>query len=140
LAFVSLALLAVPIAQAHPALDPPAPSPGPSLTYVTQTARSPATVWLTGVKGGARIRPGIGDQPVIAPSGQQVAASLYARRVTVRGRSVVGAEISGNGRTLLIEERSFLESASARRVARVPFGGGRSRVLVSHGAEASWNA
>jgi hypothetical protein len=63
-----------------------------------------------------------------------------ARRVTVRGRSVVGAGISGNGRTLLIEEGSFLESASAGRLATVPFGGGRSRVLVSHGAEASWNA
>jgi hypothetical protein len=63
-----------------------------------------------------------------------------ARRVTVRGRSVVGAGISGDGRTLLIEEGSFLEEASAGRVATVPFAGGRSRVLISHGAEASWNA
>jgi hypothetical protein len=63
-----------------------------------------------------------------------------ARRVTVGGRSVVGAGISGNGRTLLIEEGPVFEVASAGRVATVPFGGGRSRVLVSHGAEASWNA
>jgi Tol biopolymer transport system component len=63
-----------------------------------------------------------------------------ARRVTVRGRSVVGAGISRDGRTLLIEEGSFLEEASAGRVATVPFAGGRSRVLVSHGAQASWNA
>jgi Tol biopolymer transport system component len=63
-----------------------------------------------------------------------------ARRVTVRGRSVVGAGISGNGRTLLIEEGSFLEEASAGRVATVPFGGGGSRVLISHGSQASWNA
>jgi hypothetical protein len=63
-----------------------------------------------------------------------------ARRVTVRGRSVVGAGISGDGRTLLIEEGSFLEEASAGRVATVPFAGGRSRVLISHGAQVSWNA
>jgi hypothetical protein len=63
-----------------------------------------------------------------------------ARRVLVRGRSVVGAGISGDGRTLLIEQGSFLEEASAGRVATVPFGGGRPRVLVSHGADASWNA
>jgi hypothetical protein len=62
------------------------------------------------------------------------------RRVTVRGRSVVGAGISRDGRTLLIEEGSFLEEASAGRVATVPFAGGRSSVLVSHGAQASWNA
>jgi hypothetical protein len=62
------------------------------------------------------------------------------RMVTARGRSVVGAGISGNGRTLLIEQGSFFESASAGRVATVPFGGGRLTVLVSHGAEASWNA
>jgi Tol biopolymer transport system component len=63
-----------------------------------------------------------------------------ARRVTVSGRSVVGAGISGDGRTLLIEQGSFLEEASAGRVATVPFGGGRPRVLISHGAQASWNA
>jgi hypothetical protein len=63
-----------------------------------------------------------------------------ARRVTVRGRSVVGAGISRDGRTLLIEEGAFLEAAAAGRVATVPFAGGRSRVLVSHGAQASWNA
>jgi hypothetical protein len=358
LAFASLALLAAPIAAANPAVDPPAASPGPSLAYVTQTARSPATVWLTPVKGGARIRLGSGTQPLIAPGGQQVAASLSgtgggsetgpalvvwgiggapltyfdlatvtatplawsrdlrylavelqstaatnpasanstsgsglavidlglhtvtmvargqiygasfapnrsdrivyarasssslsasvnlflsnpdgsrvsaltrdgrslnpvwgsrgiafdkerlrgndapvyqiwlrspsgssvrrltnigvrslasglvplafstdgkrllaefegqdtseawtvrvltggARRLTVRGRSVVGAGISGNGRTLLIEEGSFLEEASAGRVSTVPFAGGRSTVLISHGAQASWNA
>jgi hypothetical protein len=351
LALASPALLAAPIALANPTVDPAPANPGPSLVYVTQTSRSPATVWLRPVGGGATIRLGPGTQPLIAPSGQQVAASLSgtgggsetgpalvvwatggpplmyfnlatvtanplawspdlrylavelqsagnttsgsglavidlgshsvtmiargqiygasfapdgsdrivygraasqsvsaaanlylsnpdgsglraltrdgrslnpvwgrrgiaydkerlrrndapvyeiwlrsvsgssihrltsmrvrslasglvplafstdgtrllaefegqdtseawtvsvptrrARRVVVRGSSVVGAGISGNGRTLLIEQGSFLEEASAGRVATVPFGGGRLRVLVSHGAEASWNA
>src|SRR5262249_35135274 len=63
-------------ALANPTVDPPPPSSGPSLVYVTQTARSPATVWLSPLEGGARIRLGPGTEPLIAPSGQQVAASL----------------------------------------------------------------
>jgi hypothetical protein len=63
-----------------------------------------------------------------------------ARRVTVRGRAVVGTGISRSGRTLLVEEGSFLEEASAGRISTVPFAGGPSRVLISHGAQSSWNA
>jgi hypothetical protein len=44
------------------------------------------------------------------------------------------------GQTLLIEEGSFLEAASAGRVAAVPFGAERSRVLVSGGSQGGWSA
>src|SRR5262249_61771411 len=55
LALASPALLLAPIALANPTVDPPPPSSGPSLVYVTQTARSPATVWLSPLQDGATI-------------------------------------------------------------------------------------
>ena len=62
-----------------------------------------------------------------------------ARRVKVRGRSVVGAGLSGDGRTLLIDEGGLNGPASEGRVATAPFAGGRSKVLVAHGSQSSWN-
>ncbi len=62
-----------------------------------------------------------------------------ARRVTVRGHSVLGAGISRDGGSLLVDENGLFGPASSSRVALVPFGGGRSKVLVAHGAQASWN-
>jgi hypothetical protein len=67
------------------------------------------------------------------------AVSGRARRVTVRGRSVQGAGISRDGTTLLVDENAFENPPSSGRVATVPFAGGRSKVLVSHGSEGSWN-
>jgi len=66
-------------------------------------------------------------------------ASGRARRVTVRGRSAQGAGISSDGNTLLIDENAFEEAPSKGRVATIPFAGGRSTILVAHGAEGSWN-
>jgi hypothetical protein len=66
-------------------------------------------------------------------------ASGRARRLTVGRRGVVGAGISRDGHTVLIDEGSFEEPASNGRVAVIPFAGGRSKVLVGHGAEGSWN-
>jgi hypothetical protein len=100
LASAALLLLAAPLALASPTVvDPPPPAPGPSLAYVTQTARSPATVWLTRVKGGARIRLGIGDQPLIAPSGQQVAASLYGTGASSESGPALAVWGTGGGPT-----------------------------------------
>jgi Tol biopolymer transport system component len=62
-----------------------------------------------------------------------------ARRVTVRGRSVVGAGLSSDGKTLLIDEGGLEGPASEGRVATMPFAGGRSKLLVAHGSQASWN-
>ncbi len=66
-------------------------------------------------------------------------ASGHARRLTVRRRSVVGAGISRDGRAVLIDEGSFEEPASNGRIATIPFAGGRSKVLVRHGSQGSWN-
>jgi hypothetical protein len=63
-----------------------------------------------------------------------------ARDVTVRGRPVLGVGISSDGSTLLVDENALFEPPSSARVATVPFGGGRSHVLIAHGSQASWNA
>jgi hypothetical protein len=65
--------------------------------------------------------------------------SGHARAVTVRGRAVVGAGISASGSTLLIDENALFGPPSNARVATVPFAGGHAKVLVPHGAQASWN-
>jgi hypothetical protein len=66
-------------------------------------------------------------------------AGARARRLIVRGHSVVGAGISRNGATVLVDEGSFEQPPSHGRIAGVAFSGGRSTVLVAHGAQASWN-
>ena len=62
-----------------------------------------------------------------------------ARRLTVRGRSVQAAGLSSDGATVLVNEGGFDGPASEGRVAAMPFAGGRSTVLVTHGSQASWN-
>ena len=65
--------------------------------------------------------------------------SKRARRLTVRGQPVLGAGLSGDGRTVLIDESSLESPPSDGHVAEIPFAGGRSKVLVAHGSQASWN-
>ncbi len=62
-----------------------------------------------------------------------------ARSVTVHGQMVQGAGISSDGSTLLIDAGSFEQPPSHGRIATVPFAGGRAKVLIAHGAQASWN-
>jgi hypothetical protein len=62
-----------------------------------------------------------------------------AHRLTVRGRSVQAAGISGDGKTVLVNEGGFEGPASEGRIATMPFAGGLSKVLVAHGSQASWN-
>jgi hypothetical protein len=66
-------------------------------------------------------------------------ANGRARRLTARGRSVMAAGISADGASVLVDEGAFEEPPSDGHVATLPFGGGRSTVLVAHGAQASWN-
>jgi hypothetical protein len=63
-----------------------------------------------------------------------------ARALTVHGRSVLGAGISGSGGTLLVEEDELFGPPSGPRIATIPFAGGRSHVIVAHGSQASWNS
>jgi hypothetical protein len=62
-----------------------------------------------------------------------------ARRVISHGSTVIGAGISSDGGTLLIEEGAFEQPPSHARIATIPFAGGRSKVIVAHGSQASWN-
>jgi hypothetical protein len=62
-----------------------------------------------------------------------------ARRLTLGRRQLIGAGISRDGRTVLIDQGSFEEPPSSGRVLAIPFAGGRAKVLVAHGAQASWN-
>jgi hypothetical protein len=66
-------------------------------------------------------------------------ASGRARSVTVHGRSVIGAGISSDGSTLLIDEDSFEQPPSHGRIATIPYAGGHSKVVVAHGSQASWS-
>jgi hypothetical protein len=55
------------------------------------------------------------------------------------GESVMGAGISSDGRTLLIDEGSFEAPPSHGRISTIRFAGGRPRVLVKHASQASWD-
>jgi Tol biopolymer transport system component len=66
-------------------------------------------------------------------------ASGRARAVSVRNDSVQAAGISSDGSTLLLDVGGFEQSASHARIMTMPFGGGRTTLLVAHGSQASWN-
>lgn len=67
--------LLVPVASAGISL---APSGGPTtIAYVTQTASSQPLVWTIRTDGTQNTRIGPGFTPLIAPAGQQIAASLF---------------------------------------------------------------
>ncbi len=67
-------------------------------------------------------------------------SSGRARSVTVHGQMVQGAGISADGSTLLLDAGSFEQPPSHGQIVTVPFAGGRAKVLVAHGSQASWNA
>jgi hypothetical protein len=67
------------------------------------------------------------------------AVSGRAREVAVHNQMAQGAGISADGSTLLIDVGSFEQPPSGGRIEEVPFAGGHAKVLVGHGAQASWN-
>jgi hypothetical protein len=66
-------------------------------------------------------------------------ATGRARPVIARGNAVIGAGISADGSTLLVDEDAFEQPLSHARIATIPFAGGHSTVIVAHGSQASWN-
>jgi hypothetical protein len=88
--------------------------------------------------GGGRLLAELEGEDTIGAYAVNV-ASGRARNVTVHGHAVIGAGISDSGSALLIDEDSFEQPSSNGRIATVPFAGGRSKVLIAHGAQASWN-
>lgn len=62
------------------------------------------------------------------------------RQLTTPGRhSLMGAGISQDGTTLLVDEDSFEGPPSSGRIVLIPFEGGPTHVLVAHAGQASWN-
>jgi hypothetical protein len=77
---IVLALLALGIsvsARAEGSAAPEETSPAPRLAYVTETATSTSKVWLASVSGSEPKLLGPGGQPLLSPSGQSVAVSLF---------------------------------------------------------------
>jgi hypothetical protein len=66
-------------------------------------------------------------------------ASRRARRVRAGRHFVQGAGISRDGSTLLLDVDGFENPPSSGRIATLPFAGGPLKVLVAHGAQASWS-
>lgn len=67
-------------------------------------------------------------------------ASGRVRQLTTPGvHYLVGAGISQDGSTLLVDEDSFERAPSSGRVVTIPFAGGPAHLLVAHAAQASWN-
>jgi len=66
-------------------------------------------------------------------------ASGRVRSVTIHGQAVIGAGISSDGSTLLLDQGAFMQPPSHGRIVTVPFAGGPAKVLVAHGSQASWN-
>ena len=64
-------------------------------------------------------------------------ASGRARDLTGRFDGVIGADLSADGRTVLVQ-RGYFDDPKHQSVATIPFGGGRSTVLVRHGSAPSW--
>jgi hypothetical protein len=62
-----------------------------------------------------------------------------ARRLTQGRASVVAGGISADGESALVEIGGFLAPPSRGRIATLPFGGGRARVLIRRGGSPSWN-
>jgi hypothetical protein len=62
-----------------------------------------------------------------------------ARAVRVGRQEVQGAGISSDGGTLLLNTDSFEQAPSHGRIVTVPWRGGSPTLLITHGAQASWN-
>src|SRR5215213_10254098 len=64
-------------------------------------------------------------------------ASGRARDLTGRFDGVIGANLSADGSTVLVQ-RGYFDDPRHQSVATIPFNGGRATVLVRHGSEPSW--
>jgi len=73
-----LCALAVCVARAQASgASTAAVAAGAKLAYVTETSSSASTVWVANADGTGAQSLGLGDDPLISPNGQMVAASLF---------------------------------------------------------------
>ena len=87
----------------------PLPARAATVAYVAETASSPAVVWALRSDGTHLTRLGPGTQPLVAPSGQQVAASLFGLGAGNQERGPAIAIYSTEGQPA----RQFLNQAIA---------------------------
>jgi Tol biopolymer transport system component len=64
-------------------------------------------------------------------------ASGRAQDLTGRFDGVIGANLSPDGSTVLVQ-RGYFDDPKHQSVATIPFRGGRATMLVRHGSEPSW--
>jgi Tol biopolymer transport system component len=64
-------------------------------------------------------------------------SSGRARDLTGRFDGVIGANLSPDGSTVLVQ-RGYFDDPRHQSVATIPFGGGSATTLIRHGSEPSW--
>jgi hypothetical protein len=117
-------------------------SPTPGASTARRLTNVPANKLVVGLvpiafsAGGSRLLSEFEGQDTSAAWTVRV-PSGRARQVTVGRQFVIGAGISRDGGSLLVDLGSFESPPSSGRIATVPFAGGRPRVLIAHGAQAS---
>jgi hypothetical protein len=119
-------------------LASPGGAPVRRLTHVRVGALVQGLVPLAFSADGSRMLAQFEGQDTIEAYAVNV-ASGRARGVRTHGSAVIGAGISADGSTLLIDEGSFEQPPSQGRIAAIPFAGGHPRVLVAHASQASWD-
>ena len=98
-ALLSLSLTTLSVTPAVAIVPSPLPAPAgggavsetgnaPAIAYVTETARSLPSAWIAGAAGQEAKRLGPGDEPLLAPDGQWVAAGLSGAASTEAGPAV----------------------------------------------------
>jgi hypothetical protein len=92
-----------------------------------------ATAWSA---GGTRLLAEYGGQDTSEAWTVDV-ASGHARDLTGRFDGVIGADLSADGTTVLVQ-RGYFDDPRHQSIATIPFPGGRATVLVRHGSAPSW--
>lgn len=72
-----------------------------------------------------------------SPAPLLVLPARRARDLTGRFDGVIGAALSADGTTVLVQ-RGYFDDPRRQSVATIPFAGGRATVLVRHGSAPSW--
>jgi hypothetical protein len=108
------------------------------LTHIAVDSLAQGLVPLAFSSDGGRLLAEFEGQDQTAAYAVEV-ASGRARRAISHGSTVIGAGISSDGGTLLIEEDAFEQQPSHARIATIPFAGGHSKVLLARGLQASWD-
>jgi hypothetical protein len=85
-----------------------------------------------------------GSQLLAEYSGQNTSRAwllpLSSGRAHVLGAGLVGAALSRDGASALVDRGGFLTPPDQGVVESVPLAGGQPRILAAHGSEPSWNA